>query len=216
MPEVTSLQDSPMLTLLFQSAAREGVTPTSLGAFGDFKQQVRRVQHLLPQIWPQFDEASQKQLYELALRQRSAAPQLTARQWLKVLPGLRQAMREVFALLKQEGTARTGAHLLEYQKVHEALLDTIIALYEGTEGRIAADQDEAAAAAIVPELHANGLRYVEFERRPDRGLRLRCFITPEVEYEYEPTHEISVRLTKAVNASGGWVNDIAFIPVHAQ
>ncbi len=205
----------PMIALLLTAAARQGLTMTTLGTLGDSKQQIRHVMHLLPQVWGQFDAAVQKELYDLALKQR-AQLRLSARDWLKVLPAIGQALHELSGLVRREGVIGVSRAALEYQQVHQALLDLIITLYEGRQAQVAAERDEAAALAILPDLQARGVRFMEVDRGTDRSLTVRCFITPEIEYEYEPTHAISVQLMEAVNASGGWINDVEFIPVHAQ
>lgn len=205
----------PIMTLLLQAAARQGLTTDTLGVLGDGKQQIRHVMHLLPQVWGQFDPAVQKELYDLAVRQRGKV-QLTARDWLKVIPAIGRALREMRGVMRRDGLAGVGQAALEYQQLHHALLDTVISLYEGRQAQAAAERDEAAALAILPALQSQGVRFLNIDRGPDRSLTVRCFITPEIEYEYEPTHAISVQLMTAINASGGWVNDIEFIPVHAQ
>ncbi|MCD0164237.1 hypothetical protein [Deinococcus sp. 12RED42] len=204
-----------MITLLLKAAARQGLTTATLGTLGDSQQQIRHVTHLLPQVWGQFDAADQKELYDLACKQ-SAQLRLSARDCLKVLSVIRQVLREVTGLVRREGVMGVSQAALEYQQVHQALLDLIIALYEGRQAQVAAERDEAAALAILPDLQARGVRFMEVDRGADRSLTVRCFITPEIEYEYEPTHATSVQLMKAVNASGGWVSDVEFIPMHAE
>ena len=209
------LNQDPLITLVLQAAARQGLNDGTLGVIGDSKQKIRQILHLLPQVWGQFDPAVQKELYDLAMRQRGQ-PHLTGRDWLRVIPSIFQAGRDFLRTARQEGVVVMGQVALEYQQVHAQLLDRIIALYEGRQAQLAAEQDEAAALAILPALQARGVRFMEVDRGPDRSLTVRCFIAPEIEYEYEPTHAISVDLMKAVGASGGWIGDVEFIPVHAQ
>lgn len=209
------LNQDPLITLVLQAAARQGLNDGTLGVIGDSKQKIRQILHLLPQVWGQFDPAVQKELYDLALRQRDMK-RLTGRDWLRVIPAIFQAGRDFLRTARQDGVVAVGQVALEYQQVHAQLLDRIIALYEGRQAQLAAEQDEAAALAILPALQARGVRFMEVDRGPDRSLTVRCFIAPEIEYEYEPTHAISVDLMKAVGASGGWIGDVEFIPVHAQ
>lgn len=216
MTEAISRRSDPMLDLLLQTAARGGVASSSLDSSADIGHQLRQLKHLLPQIWPQIDIADQKRLYDLALGQSNAASRMSFRLWWKTLPSFRREMRELLAAHKKGGVAAAGVRVLDINQTYISLLETVITLYDGGEARVTTEQDERAALAVVPELYADGLRYLEFEPRVDRGLRLRCFVIPEIEYEHEPTHEISIRLMKAVNAVGGWVTDIDFIPVHAR
>jgi len=59
-----------------------------------------------------------------------------------------------------------------------------------------------------------GLRSVSITQGEGHGLRLTCWVVPEVEYEYEPTHQIGVSLMEAAMGAGGWVEALRFSPEH--
>lgn len=211
--------DSFLLTVGQMSARQVGALAPSISDIPGLPpiQDIRRVRLLLAQAWLTFDESTKRELYEqakAAQRDFQKPPSL----W-KLLKNAHRTGPAVMQMFKRSGLEQSMDVLMEYKQEFNAFLRDLIAAWERDQGGTmeipGATPDERAALVAVNQLSSLGLRNIVVERSSEGGLNLKCLVTPEVEYEYEPSQQIGVALMSAVNAAGGWVDEIDFIPVHA-
>ena len=82
-------------------------------------------------------------------------------------------------------------------------------------------QAEALAAieavrTLAPSLQAVGLQHLTIALGPTGGLRLTGMLPSALEFEFEPTHQISVAFRQAANQAGGWVETVEFQVTHGE
>ena len=73
-----------------------------------------------------------------------------------------------------------------------------------------------AVRTLAPSLQTAGLRHLTIALGSSGGLCLTGLLPSALEFEFEPTHEISVALRQAASQAGGWVETIEFQVTHGE
>lgn len=73
-----------------------------------------------------------------------------------------------------------------------------------------------AVKEAAPALKEIGLRHLTISVGRSGGLVLECTVSPELEYQHESTHTISVSLRRTANEAGGWVETVDFVTADAE
>lgn len=67
--------------------------------------------------------------------------------------------------------------------------------------------EQNAVFEAAPSLASQGLRYVVVTPTDRNHVQVACIVAADVQYEYQPTHDISVALMRAVHATGAYRGD---------
>lgn len=73
-----------------------------------------------------------------------------------------------------------------------------------------------AVREVAPTLKEVGLRHLTISFSQNGGLILECLVPSALQYEHEPTHQISVALRRAASTAGGWVETVDFTSADAE